>query len=81
MGTNMAQAGTNPASTTTAVQVAFAKEYTDDEVRLKAAWALSQIFVVSINKTIWNDIQAPYEEMLMADAFTLYGQPIHTGAH
>ena len=33
MGTNMAQAGTSPASTTTAVQAAFAKDYTDGEVR------------------------------------------------
>lgn len=43
MGTNMAHAGTSPASTTAAVQAAFAKEYTDDEVRQLVA-ALEEPF-------------------------------------
>ncbi|HXB67520.1 MAG TPA: DUF1800 domain-containing protein [Candidatus Acidoferrales bacterium] len=43
-----------------------------DQLRQKVAFALSQIFVVSLTKAIWNTTEAPYQEMLMADAFTNY---------
>jgi len=43
-----------------------------DQLRQKVAFALSQIFVTSLNKSIWNTIQAPYEEMLMTDTFQSY---------
>jgi hypothetical protein len=33
---------------------------------------MSQIFVVSITTDIWNGAMIPYEQMLMADAFTNY---------
>jgi hypothetical protein len=45
-----------------------------DQLRQKIAFALSQIFVTSINTIIWNDSMIPYEQMLMADAFTNYRQ-------
>jgi hypothetical protein len=45
-----------------------------DQLRQRVAFALSQIFVTSINVNIWNGTVAPYEEMLMADAFTNYRQ-------
>ena len=45
-----------------------------DQLRQKVAFALSQIFVVSITTDIWNDMMIPYEQMLMADAFTNYRQ-------
>jgi hypothetical protein len=45
-----------------------------DQLRQKVAFALSQIFVTSINTIIWNDSMIPYEQMLMADAFTNYRQ-------
>jgi len=45
-----------------------------DQLRQKVAFALSQIFVASINTDIWNSIMIPYEQMLMADAFTNYRQ-------
>jgi len=43
-----------------------------DQLRQKVAFALSQIFVTSINTIIWNDSMVPYQQMLMADAFTNY---------
>jgi len=43
-----------------------------DQLRQRVAFALSQIFVTSINTIIWNDSMIPYEQMLMADAFTNY---------
>jgi uncharacterized protein (DUF1800 family) len=43
-----------------------------DQLRQKVAFALSQLFVVSINKLIWNQDVAPYEQMLVNDAFTNY---------
>jgi len=43
-----------------------------DQLRQKVAFALSQIFVTSINKNIWTSITGPFEEMLLADAFTNY---------
>jgi uncharacterized protein (DUF1800 family) len=45
-----------------------------DQLRQKVAFALSQILVTSINTIIWNDSMIPYEQMLMADAFTNYRQ-------
>jgi len=43
-----------------------------DQLRQKVAFALSQIFVVSVTRLIWNGDVIPYEQMLMADAFTNY---------
>ena len=43
-----------------------------DQLRQRVAFALSQIFVVSITKLIWNGDVIPYEQMLLADAFTSY---------
>ena len=43
-----------------------------DQLRQRVAFALSEIFVVSYTKLIWNDTVIPYEQMLMADAFTNY---------
>jgi hypothetical protein len=45
-----------------------------DQLRQRVAFALSQIFVTSINTIIWNGSMIPYEQMLMADAFTNYRQ-------
>lgn len=45
-----------------------------DQLRQKVAFALSQIFVTSLNKVIWTTTMAPYQEMLLADAFTSYKQ-------
>jgi uncharacterized protein (DUF1800 family) len=45
-----------------------------DQLRQKVAFALSQIFVTSFNTIIWDDSMIPYEQMLMADAFTNYRQ-------
>ena len=45
-----------------------------DQLRQKVAFALSQIFVVSITTDIWNGTMIPYEQLLMADAFTNYEQ-------
>ncbi|MDE3195881.1 MAG: DUF1800 family protein, partial [Acidobacteriota bacterium] len=43
-----------------------------DQLRQRVAFALSQIFVVSYTKLIWNGTVIPYEQMLLADAFTNY---------
>ena len=43
-----------------------------DQLRQRVAFALSQIFVVSINNVIWNGDMIPYEQLLLADAFTNY---------
>ena len=45
-----------------------------DQLRQKVAFALSQIFVTSINTIIWNGSMIPYEQTLMADSFTNYRQ-------
>ena len=45
-----------------------------DQLRQRVAFALSQIFVTSINKLIWNQSVIPYQQMLMADAFGNYRQ-------
>ena len=43
-----------------------------DQLRQRVAFALSQIFVVSITKIIWNEDMVPYEQMLINDAFSKY---------
>ncbi len=45
-----------------------------DQLRQRVAFALSQIFSISITKLIWNNNVAPFEEMLSTDAFTNYRQ-------
>jgi uncharacterized protein (DUF1800 family) len=45
-----------------------------DQLRQRVAFALSEILVTSITKNIWTTTTAPFEEMLMADAFTNYRQ-------
>jgi Protein of unknown function (DUF1800) len=45
-----------------------------DQLRQKVAFAWSQIFVTSLVKEIWNGNMAPYQEMLMRDAFKSYRQ-------
>ena len=45
-----------------------------DQLRQRVAFALSQIFVISITKVIWNGDMIPYETMLINDAFTNYRQ-------
>jgi uncharacterized protein (DUF1800 family) len=45
-----------------------------DQLRQRVALALSEIFVVSITKLIWNGDVIPYEQMLINDAFTNYRQ-------
>ncbi len=45
-----------------------------DQLRQRVAFALSQIWVTSINKLIWNDNMVLYQDMLLADAFTNYRQ-------
>ena len=43
-------------------------------MRQRVAFALSQIFVTSIQKLIWNDNMVLFQNMLLADAFTNYRQ-------
>ncbi len=43
-----------------------------DQLRQRVAFALSQIFVTSITKLLWNQEIAPYEDMVLADAFVSY---------
>lgn len=45
-----------------------------DQLRQRVAFALSQIFVTSVSKLIWNQSVIPYQQMLMADAFVNYRQ-------
>ncbi len=45
-----------------------------DQLRQRVAFALSQIFVTSLNKIIWATDMVPFQQMLMADAFTNYKQ-------
>ena len=45
-----------------------------DQLRQRVAFALSQIFVTSINTLIWNQTVVPYQEMLMSDAFGNFRQ-------
>lgn len=43
-----------------------------DQLRQRVGLALSEIFVTSLNKLIWNADMIPYQNMLLADAFTNY---------
>ena len=45
-----------------------------DQLRQRVAFALSQIFVTSIDKLIWNAPMVDYQNMLLADSFTNYRQ-------
>jgi uncharacterized protein (DUF1800 family) len=45
-----------------------------DQLRQRVAFALSQIFVTSLTKLISNPYMIPYQQMLLADAFTNYRQ-------
>jgi hypothetical protein len=45
-----------------------------DQLRQRVAFALSQIFVVSLQKIIWNDNMVLFQNMLLSDAFTNYRQ-------
>jgi len=45
-----------------------------DQLRQKVAFALSQIFVTSLSKVIWNSVMIPYQQTLLSDAFTNYKQ-------
>ncbi len=45
-----------------------------DQLRQRVAFALSQIMVTSITKNIWTTTTAPFEEMLMTDAFSNFRQ-------
>ena len=45
-----------------------------DQLRQRVAFALSQTFVVSLNKNIWTTVTAPFEETLMADSFGNFRQ-------
>jgi uncharacterized protein (DUF1800 family) len=45
-----------------------------DQLRQRVAFALSQIFVTSLDKLIWNSNMVLYQNMLLADAFSNYRQ-------
>jgi uncharacterized protein (DUF1800 family) len=45
-----------------------------DQLRQRVAFALSQITVTSVTKNIWTTTTAPFEEMLMTDAFSNFRQ-------
>jgi Protein of unknown function (DUF1800) len=45
-----------------------------DQLRQRVAFALSQIFVTSLQKLIWNSNMVLLQNMLLADAFTNYRQ-------
>ena len=45
-----------------------------DQLRQRVAFALSQVFVTSIQKLIWNDNMVLYQNMLLNDTFTNYRQ-------
>jgi len=45
-----------------------------DQLRQRVAFALSQIFVTSLQKLIWNSNMVLFQNMLLADAFTNYRQ-------
>ena len=45
-----------------------------DQLRQRVAFALSQIFVTSLQKLIWNDNMTVFQNMLLADSFTNYRQ-------
>lgn len=43
-----------------------------DQLRQRVAFALSQIFVTSLDKLVWNANMITYQNMLLTDAFTNY---------
>ena len=43
-----------------------------DQLRQRVAFALSQIFVTSLDKLVWNANMITYQDMLLADSFTNY---------
>jgi uncharacterized protein (DUF1800 family) len=45
-----------------------------DQLRQRVAFALSQIFVTSIDKIVWNPNMISYQDMLLGDAFSNYRQ-------
>jgi uncharacterized protein (DUF1800 family) len=45
-----------------------------DQLRQRVAFALSQIFVTSIQKLIWNQNMILFQDMLLADAFSNFSQ-------
>jgi len=45
-----------------------------DQLRQRVAFALSQIFVTSLEKLIWNGNMVSYQNMLLADGFSNYRQ-------
>jgi uncharacterized protein (DUF1800 family) len=45
-----------------------------DQLRQRVGFALSQIYVTSLQKLIWNDNMVLFQNMLLADAFTNYRQ-------
>jgi hypothetical protein len=45
-----------------------------DQLRQRVAFALSQIFVTSVQKLIWNSNMVLFQNMLLSDAFTNYRQ-------
>jgi len=45
-----------------------------DQLRQKVAFALSQIFVTSFQTVIWDGDMTVYQQLLLNDAFTNYGQ-------
>ncbi len=45
-----------------------------DQLRQRVAFALSQIFVTSLQKLIWNQNMVLFQNMLLADSFTNYRQ-------
>jgi Protein of unknown function (DUF1800) len=47
-----------------------------DQLRQRVAFALSQIFVTSLQTLIWNSNMVLFQNMLLADAFTNYRQII-----
>ena len=44
----------------------------NNQLRQKVAFAISQFFVVSLNKLFYSSQMAPYQEMLYSNAFTTY---------
>jgi uncharacterized protein (DUF1800 family) len=56
-------------------QVFLANAVTNpDQLRQKVAFALSQIFVTSFQTVIWDGDMTVYQQLLLNDAFTNYGQ-------
>ena len=43
-----------------------------DQLRQRVAFALSQIFVTSLDKLVWNANMISYQDMLLTDSFTNY---------